>query len=138
MHLEYQHLLQKCPDLVSRIEALPRRVFSGKEHPKAGAQAVFFCYAMPAPPPPALQSYGDEPPAWTEEAGETRWYLFDVGFSEITDDPTRIVQVIRSTPETPRKHDLQERMLSDIRVKIEKHIKNTYFVAGSSADRREG
>jgi hypothetical protein len=68
-----------------------------------------------------------EPPPWTEEAGETRWYLFDLGSGEIADDPTQIVKLIRSTPETPRKHDLPEDTLSQIRLKIEKHIKNTYL-----------
>lgn len=127
MHLEYQQLLQKYPDLISRVEGLPGRVFSGKEHPSARSQAVFFCYAMPAPPPPAQQSDGDEPPAWTEEAGEARWYLFDLASGNITDDPTQIVQLIRCPPETPRKHDLAEQTLSEIRVKVEKYIKNTYL-----------
>ena len=35
--------------------------------------------------------------------------------------------IIRSTPETPRKHDIPEKTLSEIRVKVEKHIKNTYL-----------
>jgi hypothetical protein len=82
---------------------------------------------MPAPPGPAQESSAEERPAWTEEAGETRWYLFDLGSGEITDDPTRMVQLIRSTPETPRKHALAEETLSEVRLKVEKHIKNTYL-----------
>jgi hypothetical protein len=31
-------------------------VFSGKAHPSPGAKAVFFCYAMPAPPGPRQAS----------------------------------------------------------------------------------
>ena len=53
--------------------------------------------------------------------------MFDVGSSEITDDPTQIVKLIRSAPETPRKHDMPQQTLSEIRIKIEKHIKNTYL-----------
>jgi hypothetical protein len=63
IHLEYQRLLQSYPDLLDRINALPSRVFSGKAHPTPGAQAVFFCYAMPAPPGPAQAGEQGE---WTE------------------------------------------------------------------------
>ena len=35
--------------------------------------------------------------------------------------------MIRCRPETPRKHDISNETLSDIRAKIEKHIKNTYL-----------
>jgi SNF2 family DNA or RNA helicase len=127
MHLEYQQLLQKYPDLLDRVEALPGRVFSGKQHPSPGARAVFFCYAMPAPPGPAQAPAGNGSPAWTEEAGETRWYVFNLAPESITEDSTQIVELIRSTPETPRKHDVPEPTLSEIRVKVEKHIKNTYL-----------
>jgi hypothetical protein len=68
MHLEYQKLVQEHPDLPARLAALPGKVFSGKEHPKAGPRAVFFCFALPAPK--AAQP-GDDPSsaAWTDEAG---------------------------------------------------------------------
>jgi hypothetical protein len=92
---------------------------------------------MPAPPPistaPSPQTAempsdgGPEPSAWSEEAGETKWYLFDLESEKIADDPTHIVKVIRSTPETPRKHDVPEKTLSEIRSKVEKHIKNSYL-----------
>jgi hypothetical protein len=51
MHLEYQRLLKQYPNLPERLAALPGRVFSGKQHPSAGARAVFFCYSLPVPPP---------------------------------------------------------------------------------------
>jgi hypothetical protein len=124
MHLEYQQLLQSYPDLIERINALPGRVFSGKAHPVPGTKAVFFCYAMPAPPGPAQ---GGEHGEWTEEAGDTKWYLFDLTSEKITDAPTEVVKLIRSTPETPRKHDIPNQTLSEIRAKVERHIKNTYL-----------
>jgi SNF2 family DNA or RNA helicase len=137
MHLEYQRLLKDYPDLLERVEGLPGRVFSGKDHPSPGSKALFFCFAMPAPPPistaPSPQTAempsdgGPEPSAWSEEAGETKWYLFDLESEKIADDPTHIVKVIRSTPETPRKHDVPEKTLSEIRSKVEKHIKNSYL-----------
>ena len=51
MRLEYQRLLDSDPDLVKRLNLLPDKVFSGKQHPDKGSRAVFFCYAMPSPPP---------------------------------------------------------------------------------------
>ncbi|MGH8104247.1 MAG: hypothetical protein ACREJQ_06985, partial [bacterium] len=125
MRLEYQKLLKDHPDLLERIAALPGRVFSGKAHPSSGTQAVFFCFAMPAPP--VGEARADENGTWTEEAGDTKWYLFDLATEKITDEPTEIVRLIRSTPETPRQHEIANATLSEIRAKVEKHIKNTYL-----------
>jgi len=124
MRLEYQKLLKDHPDLLERIAALPGRVFSGKAHPSTGAKAVFFCFAMPGP---VGKTNAHENSAWTEEAGDTRWYLFDLATEKIADDPAEIVKLIRATPETPRKQDIPRQTLSDIRAKVEKHIRNTYL-----------
>jgi SNF2 family DNA or RNA helicase len=126
MHLEYQKLLQDYPDLADRLAKLPGRVFSGKEHPSPGARAVFFCYSLPA----TTATPGAEPaaePAWTEEAGYTRWYLYNLESKEILEEPERIIDLIRSKPETPRRCSIAYETLSEIRREIEKHIKNTYL-----------
>lgn len=127
MRLEYQKLLKDYPDLLERINALPGRVFSGKAHPSSGAQAVFLCFAMPAPPAPARETPADENAKWTEDSGDTRWYLFDFSTEQIAEDTADIVKLIRCTPETARKNDIPRQTLSDIRAKVEKHIKNTYL-----------
>lgn len=124
MRLEYQKLLKDHPDLLDRIAALPGRVFSGKAHPSTGAKAVFFCFAMPAP---VGKTKPEENGTWTEEAGDTKWYLVDLANEKIADDPAEIVKLIRSTPDTPRKQDIPKQTLSEIRAKVEKHIKNTYL-----------
>ena len=49
MHLEFQKLIKDNPELLNKIDLLPGKVFSGKEHPSPGTKAVFFCYALPAP-----------------------------------------------------------------------------------------
>jgi hypothetical protein len=49
--------------------------------------------------------------------------LFDFASEKIADDPTDIVKLIRSAPDTPRKHDILNQTLSEIRAKVEKHIK---------------
>ncbi len=127
MRLEYQKLLQDHPDLLDRLNALPGRVFSGKVHPSPDARAVFFCYALPAPPAPARDANADAGGLWTEDAGNTKWYLFDLATEKIAEEPTEIVNLIRCAPDTPRKHDLPNETLSDIRVRVERHIKNTYL-----------
>ena len=127
MHLEYQKLLQDHPDLRGRLAALPGRVFSGKRHPSPGAKAVFFCYALPAPPASLAEEAEVDAAAWTEEAGRTRWYLYDLGRDRVVEEPSEIIDVIRSRPDTPRHHEIAENTLSEIRSKIDKHIKNSYL-----------
>lgn len=119
MHLEYQALLQADPGLESRLAQLPGAVFSGRKRPAKGARGVFFCYALPA-----LDKEAGE---FTEEAGTTRWYLYDPDRDAIFEEPGEIVASIRSTPETPRACTTEEKTLVELRAKLEKHIKNTYL-----------
>lgn len=128
MHLEYQNLLKQIPGLQEQVDCLPGRVFSGKAHIKPGSKGIFFCYALPAPPAQASASgLGEEVAAWSEEAGITQWYLYDFSKDVIIDDASEIIDYIRCTPDIVRQCSLTQRTLSDIRTKIEKHIKNTYF-----------
>jgi len=126
LHLEYQKLLQDNPGLAERLAALPGRVFSGKQHPKPASRAVFFCYALPAP---KASQPGEEPAesVWTEEAGYTSWYLYDLESKQIMEEASELVDVIRSKPDTPRHRSIPDGTLSEIRAEIEKHIKQTYF-----------
>ncbi|MBV4464353.1 DEAD/DEAH box helicase family protein [Pseudomonas sp. SWRI79] len=125
MHLELQALLNEHPDLEARLQSLPGKVFSGKQHLKAGTQAVFFCYALPSKP--ANEDSADDQTQWTLEAGYTQWYLLDFTSGDILDDAAHIVDAIRSTQETPRRCDVAQTSLKQAREKIEKHIKNTYL-----------
>lgn len=129
MHLEYQRLLKDHPDLADRLAAMPSKVFSGKAHPAPGTQAVFFCYALPAPLRPPAGAAADAPVEWSADAGDTKWYLFDLATEKIADDPTRIIELVRSIPDTLRKHDIPNPTLSDIRAKVERHLANTYLKA---------
>jgi hypothetical protein len=119
MHLEYQALLRADPELESRLRHLPGAVYSGRERVAKGARGVFFCYALPA-----LDKVTNE---FTEEAGTTRWYLYDLDRNAIVEESGDIVASIRSVPDTPRKCVAQEATLMDLRGKVEKHIKNTYL-----------
>ncbi|HEY3318969.1 MAG TPA: helicase-related protein [Planctomycetota bacterium] len=129
MHLDLQKLLKEDPDLEQRLNALPGRVFSGKEHPKANTRAVFFCYALPA-----RQLGRDGTPAetvdaadWSIDAGQIQWYLFDLATGKILEEATEIHDFIRCAPDTPRRCVAEHKTLSEIRTKVDKHIRNTYL-----------
>jgi hypothetical protein len=126
MQLEYEKLLTADPGLEERLAGLPGRVFSGKRHPTAGARAVFFCFALPAADRGAEPGPGGELP-WTEEAGRVAWYLYDLATGQVAEDPAKIVELIRCQPDTPRHCVVAKDMLSEVRAKVERHIRNTYF-----------
>jgi superfamily II DNA/RNA helicase len=125
MHLEYQDLLQAYPGLAERLNGFPNGVFSGKEHIKPNAKAVFFCYARPAFDRKQSEATGED--IWSDEAGDVKWYLFDLDSGQILDDAASIIQYIRSEPKTPRNTAIPMDELSGIHGKIEKHIANTYL-----------
>ena len=119
MHLEYQALLQDDPELETCLKRLPGAVFSGRKRLANGARGIFFCYALPA-----LDKEAGE---FTEEAGLTRWYFYDLDREAILEEPGEIVANIRSRPNTPRRCTTEEKTLIEVRTKIERHIKNTYL-----------
>ena len=97
----------------SQRAAAPR--LSGKAHPSKGAQGVFFCYALPALDV-TYEANEDEPDtaAWTEDAGCTQWYYYDLEREKIVPDAAEIVGLDPQYPETPRRRDLENETLSDI------------------------
>lgn len=119
MHLEYQALIEADPELEFLLRRLPGSTFSGRKRLAKGLRGVFLCYALPA-----LDNQTGE---FTEEAGTTRWYFYDLDRDTILEEPGEIVASIRSKPETPRKCITEEKTLIEIRGKIAKHIKNTYL-----------
>ena len=125
MHLELQALFRDQPDLEAQLKALPGKVFSGKQHPRPGTRTVFFCYALPARP--ASETSPDDQAAWSLQAGFVQWYLLDLASGTILDEAPRIVDVIRSTPQTPRHCEIAPATLKQARERLEKHIKNTYL-----------
>lgn len=125
MHLEWQDLIKEFPELEAQLNEMPNGIFSGKEHIKPGTRAVFFCYARPAYDREASER--DESDIWSAEAGDVQWYLYDVASEKIIEDAPRIIDAIRCRPDTPRKVELDQPQLSDIRVAIEKHIAKTFL-----------
>ena len=145
MRLEYEKLLKDHPGLEERLGKLPGRVFSGKDQLNGQAKGVFFCYALPGrtqSPAAGLgtgvfvaSAHAAQPTEeWSIEHGETRWYYSPVAASgsgtgdpAITSETAKIVEMIRCTPDTPRQAKLERASLSELRIAVEKHIKNTYL-----------
>jgi hypothetical protein len=119
MRLEYQKLLQDDPELAGYLNGLPGAIFSGRKRPAKGIWGVFFCFNLPA-----LDTETNE---FSDEAGTTKWYLYDLAKESILDEPREIFDCIKSNPKTPRKRFMDDNALIDIREKILMHIKNTYL-----------
>ena len=126
MHLELQSLFKAQPELEAHLQNLPGKVFSGKQHLKPNTQAVFFCYALPGRPAKQEESAEDQS-QWTLQAGYVQWFLLNLASGAILEDAPQIIDVIRATPETPRRCIIAPITLKQAREKIEKHIKNTYL-----------
>ena len=119
MDLERQRLFAEHPGLEERLSGFPNRIFSGKESPKPDTCAVFFCYARPAEDP--------ESGEWTVEAGDAKWYLYDLATEKVIEEPTEIIEFIRSTPETPRVCKADQETLVAIRKKMDEYVKRNYL-----------
>ncbi len=88
---------------------------------------MFFCYALPAPAAAEKDSPPQEAQKWTEATGFTKWYLYDLATEKIVEEPGEMIDLIRSKPETPRHRAIEDKTLSEIRAKLNKHITNTYL-----------
>jgi hypothetical protein len=53
--------------------------------------------------------------------------MYDLATGKILEQPEEMVAFIRNTPETPRRVAMPQADLHDVRLKVEKHIKNTYL-----------
>jgi superfamily II DNA or RNA helicase len=126
MRLEFQQLLIDDPMLADRLDALPGRVFSGKQHPQPGTEAVFFCYALPAPAAEGERT-SEGLPVWSEALGSTAWYLYLTESGTTVEEPSQIIDIIRCQPSTPRLRKVADETLAEIKLKVEKHIRNTYL-----------
>lgn len=124
-------------DLDRVVESMPPGIFSGRRHTEDHARGVFLCYRIPAPsevePDSGLAEKTDGPAEFTDEAGESRWYLAvpgeEAGEIEIIEDLGRIFQIVRCAETTTRALAFERDDLEACRHKVEKHIKNTQLKA---------
>jgi hypothetical protein len=82
---------------------------------------------LPAPAAQVRDGGTEDAQKWTEEAGFTKWYLYNLVTEKISDEPSEIIGLIRSQSDTPRRRAIEDKTLSEIRGQIDKHIKNTYL-----------
>lgn len=125
MHLEWQDLIAADPELETVLTALPNGVFSGRQHSQKGAQAVFFCFSRPAYDADASSREGTD--VWTADAGDTKWYLYDLEGEKILDDAAKIIEFVQCEPDTSRRVWLDSDLLSEVLKSVEKHIAKTYL-----------
>jgi ERCC4-related helicase len=118
MRLALRDLLNQYPGLESELQGMPLRVFSGRSHPARDSSAIFFCYQMPGT---------DASGEWRLETGSAHWFLYDLCQDKIIEQPEQINLLIRSKPDTPRHCSLPQPTLTEIRKKVDAHIKNTYL-----------
>jgi HKD family nuclease len=119
MHLEFQDLLKEDPDLGTYLSQLPSAIFSGREVKEGYSSGVFFCYGLP--------QYDRQANEFTEEAGKTSWYYYDLATSVILEEPGKIIEMIKSTRKTPRRCKYTQEDLLNIKKKILKHITDTHL-----------
>ena len=119
MNLEYQLLITSDLSLEGRLKAFPNSIFSGRKQTNKELKGAFFCYSLPA-----LDKESGE---FTEDAGTTRWYLYDLSTQKILEEPGEIIRSIRTEVSMPRICNMEKEALVDIKQKVEKHIKNTYM-----------
>jgi hypothetical protein len=82
---------------------------------------------LPAPPGESKDKEKQTAEDWTDETGRAGWYLYDLATDKITDEPSDIITFIRSRPDTPRHQTFEQQTLSEIRAKVDRHIRNTYM-----------
>lgn len=128
MHLELQELFRNDSELQARLTRLPGRIFSGKKYPGGKAKAVFFCYALPGRNPGlATDDEGGGAEEWSADAGLVQWYLYDLEKEKVLEDAIAMWELIRCEPATARHCSIEKETLTEIRKKLEKHIKDTYL-----------
>ena len=124
LRLELDQLIATHPDLAAALPDLPLKMFSGKVSPRSGVKAVFFCHRIPRPDANLIDTETGTP-RWSDEAGVTVWTCCDPAGTTIASEPGAIADLIRSTPDTPRTGATDKTALSELRAKIENHLKNT-------------
>ena len=120
MHLEYQALLKRHPELAERLDALPGSVFSGRRKLAKGARGVFFCYSLPAfdARDRRVHAGGRPHPLVPLRRGRQ---------DSIVESPGDIIESIRSKPNTPRRCTTERATLKQVRDKVLRHVRDTYL-----------
>jgi len=126
LRLEYQKLLRDDPELAARLDKLPLKVFSGREHPRPGVKAVFLCARIPRPDPSLIEG-AEGQTRWSESAGDAVWVLVQPDGSHLARDPALIAEHIRSLPDTPRSLKWDKADLAPLRKKVEKQLIHDYL-----------
>ena len=116
--LEYQQLLINNPNYEDIVTQLPKKMYSGKF--ASTRKGIFFCYELPT-----KRADG----SWSDGDGLYRWYLLDYDNDVITEQSYEIWKAVRCETSEPRYISLDEEQFTDIKKRIEAHIKKSYMRA---------
>ncbi len=94
---------------------------------RSSSRFVFFCYHVRL-----CRTTAGPPTRWATSPGQERPARSDGIFTsrlpaKVVEEPTQIAALIRIPPETPRHCTFDKETLTEIRAKIERHIRNTYM-----------
>ena len=149
MNLEGQKLASAHPELWQKLDKLPRRVFSGRAvadgfEPIIDREGnkveriqpfmkpgLFFCYRMPPvigkAPRDMFENKREKLDPKKHLPGEVRWYYYDAESDEVHEELDMTWAAVRCVKDTERQVKKGVKKLTDIRKKVEKHIRNTYL-----------
>lgn len=125
LQLEFEQLQIDDPGLKDRLAKLPGRIFSGKAAPQSKPKGAFFCLALPGLKPDAELDAGPE--GWSEASGKPAWLYFDFTTDKVSEGLREIVEIVRSTPATPRHIATPRDRLRTARDAVLRHVRNTYM-----------
>ncbi|WP_022778291.1 helicase-related protein [Butyrivibrio sp. AE3009] len=118
MALAYQDLLADNPDYETLVNALPKKMFSGKAvSTRAG---YFFCYELPTK---RLDG------SWSDGDGLYRWYMLDSETGDISEQVYEIWHAIKCSVEELRKLNITEDDFGSAKKALDSYIKKTYMRA---------
>lgn len=116
MALEYQKLLADNPNYENRVQLLPKKMFSCKQHKKYSG--YFFCYELPTQKSDSTWSNGD---------GIYRWYLYDIHTDTILEQTYEIWHELRCEKTDPKIHTESIEEYNQCKKKIEAYINKGYM-----------
>lgn len=126
LRLEYINLTNQYPELISELEKIPLKAYSGKASHDQKSRAIFFCYRIPRPDPDLIDNESGQL-RWSDRAGFTVWLCFNLEGNCILTEPKAIADLIRSESSTARKCVIDRKKLSEIRKLADDHIVNNHL-----------
>ncbi len=116
--LAYQQLLADNPDYTDTVQALPKKMYSGKV--ASTRMGIFFCYELPT-----KRADG----SWSQGDGLYRWYLLDEESGRVTEQTYEVWKAIKCDSHENRQLSISVERFSNARKMMDGYIKKNYLRA---------